>query len=100
MPGELHDLLVAVGQGVDQNLQVLHRPEQVFAGITEPAGNLGELMQRGVERFSIAVESVRGLVDGPAQRALRLPGHRAELSRQCRQRLFDFVPFDRHPGPV
>ena len=69
--GELHDLLVAVRQRVDEHLQIADGAEQVGAGVTQPARGLRQLAQRLPERVAVAVEGVGGLVDerasaGPA----------------------------------
>ena len=46
MIGELHDLFVAVGQRVDEHLQIADGAEQVGARITQPPGGLRQLAQR------------------------------------------------------
>ena len=55
-------------------------------------------LQRVVERFALAVERVRGLVDRRAQRPLHRSRRRAQLDGQLGQRLLDLVPFHRDRG--
>ena len=98
--GELHDLLVAVGQRVDQHLQVAHGAEQVGARVAEPARRLGQLAQRVAEGVAVAVERVGGLVDERRQRTLHVALLRAERRTELRQLLLDVVPLDGNAGPV
>ncbi len=100
MVGELHDLLVAVGQCVDEHLQVADGAEQVGARVTEPPGGLRQLAQRLPERIAVAVEGVGGLVDERRQRTLHRSLLWSKLRAQLGQLLLDLVPFDRHGGAV
>ena len=93
--GELHDLLVAVGQRIDEHLQIADGAEQIGARVTEPTRGLRQLAQRLAERVAVAVERVGRLVDESRQRALHRTLLRSELSGQLRQLFLDLVPFDR-----
>ena len=44
--GECHDLVVAVGQGIDQGVQVLDRSKQIGARVAESACGLGQFAHR------------------------------------------------------
>ena len=97
--GELDDLLVTVGQCVDQHLQVLDCAEEIAARIPQAPSGLRQLPQRIVERLAVAVERVGGLVDRTcAERALarRRPAGRA--GRPAASAPLDLVPLDRNRG--
>ena len=98
--GELHDLLVAVGQRVDEHLQILHGAEQVCPRVAKPARGLRQLAKRLAERVAVSVEGVGGLVHEIAQRALQRSLLGPEFAAQRRQLLLDLIPFDRHGGAV
>ena len=100
MVGELHDLFVAVRQGVNQHLQIAESAEQIGTRVTQPARCLRQLSQGLPKRVAVSVEGVGGLIHERAQRALHSALLRSELPTQRCQLFLDVVPFDGHCGAV